>query len=190
MKWKLIKSEVQINLDDEVFQDTPNVDETEQIQPTNDAKQMLRDLVYQVNNGGFAQYCWNGYADELLDYVKSHDIIKELGDLGCPADGIAAMKKVIEFLQSNEPMEECPYCNGTGSLEEEDENGDIEEGICYECGGEGSIHSKNWANSDIGIFHEVGTFEKWFYSLNMYELDDWTGQSHTHSVMMDMMKNK
>ena len=66
----------------------------------NKAKQHLRNLIYQVCNGGILQYCFNGYADNLLEYVKSHDIIQELEDLGCPEDGIKIMQGTIDKLQN------------------------------------------------------------------------------------------
>lgn len=130
----------------------------------NEAKKYLRNLIYQVNNGGILQYCFNGYADDLLEYIKSHDIIQELKDLGCPEDGIKIMQGTIDKLQNEKPMAQNEFGD--------DEMEDVEK----------------WADTDDQYW--MDEFDNWFYGFNMDKLDDWTEQSHTHSVILDTIKNK
>lgn len=154
----------------------------------NEAKKHLRNLIYQVNNGGILQYCFNGYADDLLEYIKSHDIIQELKNLGCPEDGIKLMEGTIDKLQNEIPQTKCQYCDGTGQIEsdEEDEEGNTDVEDCYECNGNGWEDAEKWAETDDQYWMEY--FDEWFYKFNMDKLDDWTEQSHTHSVILDQIK--
>lgn len=149
------------------------------------AKDHLRWLIYQVCNGGVLQYCNNGYADDLLEYTESHNIIQELQDMGCPQEGIDAISKMIKLLKDYSPFEECIDCNGSGEWENEDENGDIETSTCETCRGNGYIETNKWADSDEQSWME--RYDKWLYALNLDQLDDWTEQSHTHSVALDMI---
>jgi len=150
------------------------------------AKNHLRWLVYQVNNGGMFQYCFNGYADDLVEYAKTHDIVQELEEMGCPVQGIEAIEYALDLLQDLQPTKECPDCNGSGEWETEDENGDIESSRCDTCYGDGEIEINTWAESDNQSW--MKRFDNWFYKLNMKELDDWTGQSHNHSHSLDMIE--
>ena len=153
-----------------------------------EAKQHLRNLVYQVNNGGMYQYCTNGYADELLQYDKSHDIVQELLDAGAPKDGVEAMAKTLDSLQNHTPYYYCEYCDGTGEEEFEDEDGSLMSDTCSECDGAGEKEAEKWEDASIQPW--MDEFDDWFYTLNMKELDNWTEQSHNHSVFMDMMDKK
>lgn len=155
----------------------------------NKAKQHLRNLIYQVLNGGILQYCFNGYADDLLEYIKNHDIIQELKDLGCPEDGIKIMQGTIDKLQKEKPQSECQYCDGTGQFEsDEDEEGNTNVEDCSECNGDGWEDVEKWSDTDNQYWMDY--FDKWFYDFNIDLLDDWTEQSHTHSVILDKIKNK
>ena len=154
------------------------------------AKAHLRWLIYQVHNGGVEQYCFNGYADDFLQYVKQKggidNVIMELKDLNCPEDGTDAIRMMYSGLTEHTPSYECPDCNGSGELENEDENGDITTEWCDRCSGEGYIESNKWSDTHSQPWMEE--YENWLYALNTKELDDWTNQSHNHSVFMDMMK--
>ena len=151
------------------------------------AKNHLKWLVYQVNNGGMLQYCFNGYADDLLKYAETHNIVQELEEMGCPAQGIEAIEYVLKLLnEMNPPTCECPDCNGSGELETEDEDGDIETSLCDNCHGDGEIEVSTWAECDNQSW--MNRFDNWFYKLNMKELDDWTEQSHNHSYALDMIE--
>ena len=149
------------------------------------AKDHLRWLIYQVCNGGVSQYCGNGYADDLLEYTDSHDIIKELQDMGCPSQGVEAMNQMIKCLHDYAPDQTCLDCDGTGEWENEDENGDIETSTCEMCHGDGYIETDKWADSDEQSWME--RYDKWLYALNLDQLDDWTEQTHTHSHTLDMI---
>ena len=153
---------------------------------TTTAKDHLQWLIYQVCNGGVIQYCINGYADELLDYIETHDIIKELQEMGCPEQGVQAMSKIIDLLKRHTPTAECIECGGRGEWENEDENGDIEDIVCDYCDGDGFVRVDGWVNADNQYWMEE--YENWLYALNTDELDDWTNQSHNHSVFMDMIQ--
>ena len=152
------------------------------------AKTHLKWLIYQVNNGGALQYCFNGYADDLLEYIKSHDIIKELQEMNCPEDGIKAIDQMIKCLQDSVPSQDCTDCDGSGEWENEDENGDIETSTCESCHGDGYIEKDKWVDSDEQSW--MSRYDNWFYKLDMDKLDDWTGQSHNHSVALDMMEGR
>lgn len=153
---------------------------------SNMAKNHLRWLVYQVNNGGVMQYCNNGYADELLEYCKTHDIVQELKEAGCPVQGVEAINKIIGLLQSWTPSATCDYCGGTGESENEDEDGDIETERCEECHGDGEVEVDSWCEADEKFW--MKDFDNWFYKLDMNKLDDWTEQSHNHSHFMDVIQ--
>ena len=155
------------------------------------AKQMLKDLVYQVCNGGILQYCWNGFADKLLEYAKGHDIVQELKDLGCPQTGIEAIEHTLEVLRQQKPLAECQYCGGSGEVEttDVDEYGDPIRETCYDCGGDGYEKVDKWEDTDKQDWW-MPDYDNWFSweNLDIEALDDWTGQSHHHSVMRDMME--
>lgn len=146
------------------------------------AKNHLRWLVYQVNNGGMLQYCGNGYADDLLEYAETHDIVQELEEMGCPVQGIEAIEYALDLLNSNEPITTCYACGGQGYYEDED--GESE--TCDECHGEGGFDADSWSDAESDYWMEK--FDNWFYKLNMKELDDWTEQSHNHSHSLDMIE--
>ena len=150
------------------------------------AREHLRWMIYQVCNGGVLQYCGNGYADDLIEYVKSHDIIKELQNAECPEDGIKAMKQMLLQLDEQRPTEECPYCYGAGELEDEDDEGNITTEICDECHGDGEVEVNRWSDTSDQSWMDM--FDNWFYKLNLNQLDDWTGQSHHHSHALDVME--
>ena len=152
-----------------------------------EAKQHLRNLVYQVNNGGMYQYCTNGYADELLQYDESHDIVQELSDAGAPKDGVEAMAKTLDSLQNHTPYYYCEYCDGSGQEEYEDEEGNLEEHTCDMCDGAGEREAGKWEDASIQPW--MDEFDSWFYTLNMEELDNWTEQSHNHSKFMDTVED-
>lgn len=163
------------------------------------AKELMMNLVYQVNNGGVQQYCYNGYADELLEEAENFDVIETLKATGCPEDGIRAMQRMLSDLQDNEPLEVCQYCGGEGFYDEEveevdEETGenytDIEQKRCDECDGEGYITVSDYERGSEDVTGWMEAYDNWFYALKgMDALDDWTEQSHTHSVILDMMKN-
>ena len=162
------------------------------------AKELMGWLTYQVCNGGVHQYCYNGYADELLSYAETRDIVKELTEQGCPQEGIQAMSKMLKMLSTSYPYESCPECGGSGYFDEtcyeedgEHEVGDSYEVECEHCHGDGEIEPENWSETDNLPW--MDEFDNWFYSLNLDALDDWTNQSHNHSVMLDVIeqnKNK
>lgn len=145
------------------------------------AKQYLKDLVYQVYNGGIFQYCMNGYADDLLQYNATNNIVQELKDMNCPKDGIKAITKILEKLKEEKPYAACPECDGEGYLEYEDD----QQEECGNCGGDGNEEVSEWRDADYDYW--MGEFDRWFDSLSMDVLDDWTEQSHNHSISLDMM---
>lgn len=153
------------------------------------AKDLLKYLVYQVNNGGILQYCNNGYADELLEYTKNHDILKELKELGCPQQGLEAMQKALTYFYSEQPSEECPDCGGEGQLEEEDEEGNVEFETCPLCSGDGEIVTSKW--SEVSEKDWMNDFDNWFYSLpNMEELAKFVKEPTTFSHTFEAMKQQ
>lgn len=118
---------------------------------------LIKNYVYQVNNGGHIQYYDNGYAsletqgcmvdhedtgahDELVALVKEHLTIPLQADL----------LKVLEQFEITEDTT-CPDCGGWGRDEEEcsdcDGHGEIEVDEdeweeCSACGGSGSIENE------------------------------------------------
>lgn len=136
-----------------------------------EAKQHLAHLIYQVSNGGALQYCTNGYADDLLQYAETHDIVEELEEMGCPVDGMEAVEKMLKDLYDHYPTSDCHECGGSGELENEDKEGNVEYELCDICHGDGVIEEAKWAYSDR--MEWMDKFDNWFNKLNVKEIDDW-----------------
>ena len=148
------------------------------------AKNHLANLIYQVCNGGVAQYCGNGYADELKHDANTFDIPGTLKQMGCPQQGIIAIEKMIEYLQ-DDPLMVCEECGGEGYISDDETD---EEQECPECFGDGYVDAGDWQHCDLEQYGWFDRYDKWLYSLDLDELDNWTDQSHNHSVFMDMMQ--
>lgn len=98
----------------------------------------LGNLNYQVENGGFSQWCFNGYLDEdirdLEDYI---DTAKKnnITNIDILEKSLLPIIEVYENHFRNCTLVGCNECEGTGWYE--DEEGNEEE--CCECGGTGAV---------------------------------------------------
>lgn len=159
------------------------------------ALEWLRDLHYQICNGGIAQACYNGYVDDVIDaYGNFESWVEQLknevdestkeGEMAIKSATMIANKvKEIPLTQN------CGYCGGSGYTTYEDENEDgeyvTEEETCSECNGEGTIEVDDYKDAD---FEDNGWDDSYYQEIDLDTIDDLTKQSHTHSVVLDAIK--
>ena len=157
----------------------------------------LRDLHYQICNGGIAQACYNGYVDDVIEaYGNFESWVEQLknevdestkeGQMAIKAATMIANKvKEIPLTQN------CGYCGGSGYTTYEDENEDgeyvTEEETCTECNGEGTIDVDDYKDAD---FEDTGWDDSYYEEIDSDTIDDLTKQSHTHSVVLDAIKGQ
>ena len=159
------------------------------------ALNLLRNLHYQVYNGGLQQCAMNGYLDDLVDYGTNQfiaDIRKEIDvstDAG--AECLKAAQMFVNVLDKITMTKMCGDCGGSGEMEEEDEYGETTYTSCPYCNGQGSETVDEIRDVDIGRDTENSWDSEWddeYYKLNGDLIDDATGQTHTHSVVLDALR--
>ena len=163
------------------------------------AVEWLRDLHYQICNGGMQQACYNGYIDNLIDTYGSVDawvdaLREELGDTEAGDKAVKAASLIANGVSQIHLSKSCRDCGGSGYLmfEEEDEDGEINtvEETCSECGGYGIVDADNYSDVDLDSGFFPDNWDSEYYALVDSDfIDDLTGQSHNHSVIMDMMEH-
>lgn len=161
------------------------------------ALEWLRDLHYQICNGGMAQACYNGYVDDVIDaYGDFESWVEQLknevdestkeGQMAIKAATMIANKvKEIPLTQN------CGYCGGSGYTTYENENEDgeyvTEEETCSECNGDGTVEVEDYKDVD---FENDGWDDSYYQEIDSDIIDDLTKQSHTHSVVLDAIKGQ
>ena len=92
---------------------------------------LMKNLVSQVNNGGFCQYFFNGYASfeknsERNGDIEAHEYLIDLFKKYVPKnENTVKLLKILNSFKDYVEKEYCEYCDGNGSVEEE----------CYKCNG-------------------------------------------------------
>lgn len=158
------------------------------------AVEWLGQLHYQVCNGGLEQACYNGYVDGVIGaYGSFGEWVEALksevsGESGRKA--VEAAEMISGGVDKISLTRCCPDCGGSGSIryEEEDEDGEsVEcEETCTECNGSGTIDVETYAEVDFEGQPGVDAWDDEYYSrVDSDAIDDLTGQSHTHSVILD-----
>ena len=97
----------------------------------------------------------------------------------------------VNVLDEVQKTRVCSECGGEGQIQEEDEYGDVEYSECSYCNGNGTIEVDSYADADFGDFSDNQWDDKWdekYYQLNGDMIDDATGQTHTHSVVLDALR--
>ena len=180
-----------------ILEDT-EVEEVEEEQTNSPAVNILANMHYQICNGGWEQACYNGYVDELDEYGVSR-WEKELETEFADSPLLEKVKKVVELIKTamkQTVMEKnCPDCNGEGSWEEDEEGYQSSHTeYCSNCDGDGTVSVDTYDEVDFGSGTANGWADDW--DSNYYEqvdsdtIDDITGQSHTHSVILDAIRGK
>jgi hypothetical protein len=111
---------------------------------------MMGNFNYQVGNGGFSQWSFNGYDEDLYELIKICDKGISFG-----LNDFQQMKELlVKFSEIEEPEtwsenERCHYCCGSGTVEGYDEEGDETEEECDECGGDGTFEEEYNNHDDI-----------------------------------------
>ena len=113
---------------------------------------LMKNLVSQVNNGGFSQYHFNGYAsfskrdDGDLD---AHEYLVELYKKYVPKnEKTEKLLNILNNFMDNVCQESCESCDGNGYIHEENEcfncdgTGYVDDEECYECHGTGIIEEE------------------------------------------------
>lgn len=160
------------------------------------AIEWLGALHYQICNGGLEQACYNGYIDRLIEEWDNASLwvealekeVDERTKEGKAA--IAAANMIDKAINDLEMIVVCQDCGGDGYYYEENEDGESEEYPCDNCDGEGSFGTDTFADIDFEFYNEwVNKWDSEYYTkIDMDAIDDLTGQSHTHSVVLDSMK--
>ena len=162
------------------------------------AVEWLRDLHYQICNGGMAQACFNGYIDDLIETYGSADcwvnaLKKEVGDTEVGRKAVDAAELIVKGISLISLTNNCPECYGSGYIqyEEEDDDGEpisVEE-TCPECGGWGTRDVDCYADVEFEFQHVVFKWDSEYYDkVDTDAIDDLTGQSHNHSIVLDLLE--
>lgn len=95
----------------------------------------IGNMNYQVQNGGWDQWWYNRYGPRdiqwLIDFFGAHT----------EYDTFKWILQLLEKVQSaseEEDEEDCEYCGGSGEIEDEDEEGNVDSSPCPECSGSGT----------------------------------------------------
>ena len=159
------------------------------------ALNLLRNLHYQVYNGGIQQCAMNGYLDDLEDYGTNQFIADLRNEIDVSTDAgaecLKAAQMFVNVLDEVQKTRVCSECGGEGQIQEEDEYGDVEYSECSYCNGNGTIEVERYSDADFGDFSDNQWDDKWdekYYQLNGDMIDDATGQTHTHSVVLDALR--
>lgn len=138
---------------------------------------LLGNMNYQVCNGGWIQWCDNGYCTELLALRK---ILLEM-NTEMSNHIVVMLDKVAETLKDEvlhggvskgfggyyfadmEPEEEdCYECGGDGYIVDEDDEGNETKETCSHCGGDGYITTEPSHPDFDSINSEYYTFNDAF----------------------------
>lgn len=150
-----------------------------------------------------AQACSNGYVDDVIEAYGTFDewvdaLTKELAGKKDADKVIEVAKFIANGVSKIFMTKNCGYCDGAGytTYEDEDEDGETvtHEETCCECGGSGIIDVDKYCDVDFDV---VGYHYHWdseYYALvdkdNVSNIiDDLTHQSHTHSIVLDVIKS-
>jgi hypothetical protein len=159
---------------------------------------LLKNLIYQVNNGGFSQYFHNGYAnfdkrDNHNDLDAHNDLIKLFKKYVPKNDDTTKLLNILERFNENIYEDICEYCGGSGEYCEEecdecDGTGYIEDERCEQCHGRGTVDTEcldcsgtgesdylTYHGNDDSEFYNVCNedMEKFFKELFLNWLDNW-----------------
>lgn len=155
----------------------------------------LRDLHYQICNGGIGQACYNGYVDDVIDAYGDFEswvdqLKKEVDETTNEGKmAIKAATMISNIVNNISKVKECGECGGSGynEFEEEDEDGEITttEERCPYCNGDGYYDVDKYSEADID---ENGWDSEYYTEIDSDVIDDLTNQSHTHSVVLDAIR--
>lgn len=145
----------------------------------------LGNMNYQVENGGFSQWIFNGYALEDVEIIYNFIESALLHDKYKNNDDLKSLLKMLDvYHQDVKSFKDCDYiwvtceeCGGQGYYDD-CEDDDDENCKCYSCNGEGEIRSKHFTrdyyahasdrNSDL--FYKVDWIAIFQQLVNDYEL--------------------
>lgn len=155
----------------------------------------LRDLHYQICNGGIGQACYNGYVDDVIDAYGDFEswvdkLKKEVDETTNEGKmAIKAATMISNIVNNISKVKDCGECGGSGynEFEEEDEDGEITttEEPCPYCNGDGYYDVDKYSEADID---ENGWDSEYYTEIDSDVIDDLTNQSHTHSVVLDAIR--
>ena len=161
------------------------------------ALEWLRDLHYQICNGGIAQACYNGYVDDVIDaYGDFESWVEQLKNEvdESTKEGEMAIKAATMIAQKVDDIpkvKNCMDCDGSGytDYEAEDEDGETQtiEEPCDTCGGQGFYDVEDYRDVDLD---DDGWDDSYYQEIDSDIIDDLTKQSHTHSVVLDAIKGQ
>lgn len=163
----------------------------------------LGNLHYQICNGGMAQACSNGYVDDVIEAYGTFDewvdaLTKELAGKKDADKVIEVAKYIAKGVDEISMSKGCSECGGSGynTYEEENEDGETEthEETCCECGGSGILDVDKYCDVDFDVGGCHYHWDSEYYALvdkdNVSNIiDDLTHQSHTHSIVLDVIKS-
>lgn len=150
------------------------------------AVEWLGQLHYQVCNGGLEQACYNGYVDGVIEAYGSFGEWVEALKSEVPGEpgrkAVEAAEMISEGVGRVSLTRCCPDCGGSGSIRYEEDD----EETCTECNGNGIIDVDTYAEVEFEGQPGVDAWNDEYYSrVDSDAIDDLTGQSHTHSVILD-----
>lgn len=158
---------------------------------------LFKNLIYQVNNGGFAQYFYNGYANydkrDNHNELDAHDDLIKLFEKYVPKnENTTKLLKILYNFKDDVNTDFCEYCNGNGYITEDccvcDGLGWIDEEDCYGCDGNGTVESDccycdgsgesdcySYQGDDDSNFYNIFNkdMENFFKELFLNWLDNW-----------------
>ena len=162
-----------------------------------DAMTLLKWLHYQICNGGLEQAAENGYIDRLFNYGEDKfiDDVKQAVDVSTDA-GAACLKAALMIANAADQLQLtkiCPDCYGYGEYETEDDFGEPTTERCSLCNGDGTLGVSDYSDIDFGSGSGNEWTDSWdskyYKEIDSNLVDDATGQSHTHSVVLDAIRD-
>jgi hypothetical protein len=138
---------------------------------------LLGNMNYQVCNGGWIQWCDNGYCTELMALrkillemntemstriaVMLNKVAETLKD-EVLHDGVSKGFGGDYFANMESEDEDCTNCNGTGEVDDEDDDGNVTKVTCDWCHGDGYTTNEPTHPNFDSIDSEYYTFNDLF----------------------------
>jgi len=119
---------------------------------------ILGNFNYQVENGGFEQWIFNGYyvfIDELIDLlmIGSEQNIKYLNRV------LGMVQEIRDAIPDMDDLIQCSECGGIGYLIDNDND----EYICEECNGDGKIELSEYVARNV----DFNTLDSEYYDMEV-----------------------
>lgn len=142
---------------------------SEHFTPLHKVAVQFGNMNYQVQNGGFSQWYFNGYCEDLGDLIQyakrgTTQKIKHFDVLLKILIGIRALGEPKDYDSVDYYTDTCSFCSGSGY------NDDEEESICEYCNGTGEDEYEEQIDGEIEYCSLLEEFDDKYYAIDEDEL--------------------